>query len=163
MPMSRPGCQRAPSRPNGDVIVPTAGHTGCAGTAACGRATGAGFMHTTDSRRTSALKSAREGSSENLRAPGRAIDAKELIRTFDAARPQLLQAACVRERPKREAAEVDGRELLRAEAQIRLIVRLARALVRDAESALVPRAQLVVHVEDDPAALLVRAPRHCAL
>jgi hypothetical protein len=91
---------------------------------------------------------------KDLRAPGRAVRAKEPVRARDRARAQLLEAQRSCERGERKAAEVDGAESRDVEPQVGLGVRPGHA-VPDAVATLVPGAEAVAHVQDNRLAGLV--------
>src|SRR4051812_4404120 len=152
--MSSPGCQRAPSRPNGDVIVPCAGH--CSDTcqpASVWAAAVAGKRNAAISAAQSARLMAAEGSrragSEDLGAPGVPVPAEERVRARRRAVLELLGATGTAQSGERDTAEVGGAERLRRQRNVRIVVGARRRPVLELPPSLVPRAELVVHVEDD--------------
>src|SRR4051794_34177626 len=151
--MSSPGCQRAPSRPNGDVIVPCAGH--CSDTcqpASVWAAAAAGKRNAATSAAQSHRLMAEEGSrragSEDLGAPGVPVPAEERVGTHQRAVRELLDAAGTTQSGERNAAEVRGAERLRRQRNVGIVVGARGLPALELPASLVPRAELVVHVED---------------
>src|SRR3954451_13946651 len=150
--MSSPGCQRAPSRPNGDVIVPWAGHCGdtCQpasvwAAAAAGKRNAA--ISAAQSTRLMAAEGSRRAGSEDLGAPGVPIPAEERVRAQQRAVLELLGATGTAQSGERDTAEVGGAERLRRQRNVRIVVGARRRPVLELPASLVPRAELVVHVE----------------
>jgi hypothetical protein len=100
--------------------------------------------------------------SEGLRAERRPGRPEQRTRAFEGARTQLAHSPTARECMEVERSEVDGCEIADVEFEVSVVV---GALDRcaDAVSALVPRAQPVVHLEDDGLGGRVAASTQCGL
>src|SRR6059058_1333490 len=166
MPMSSPGCQRAPSRPNGEVIVPCAGH--CSDTcqpasvwaaAVAGKKNAA--ISAAQSTRLMAAEGSRRAGSEDLGTPGVPIPAEERVGAQQRAVLELLGATGTAQSGERDTAEVGGAERLRRQRNVRIVAGARRRPVLELPPSLVPRAEVVVHVEDHPpiGAVLPRGQR----
>src|SRR6266542_3796068 len=153
IPMSSPGCQRYPSTPNGEVMVPSAGQRSpscqpasvCAAAAAGKRSAAASAAQSP--RLIGGHASSRLGS-EDFRAVRGPYRAEERACTLERARAKLADPLRTRELVEVEGAEVDGGEILGVELEVGGMARLPR-LVSDSPASRVPGAELVAHLEND--------------
>src|SRR5262249_51746115 len=85
--------------------------------------------------------------SEDFGAPGMPVPSKQCVRAHESAVLQLLGATGSRERRERDAAEIGGAERLRRELDIAVVLGALRRACLELPSPLVPRTELVVHLE----------------
>src|SRR6266542_4688168 len=153
IPMSSPGCQRYPSTPNGEVMVPSAGQrsSSCQPASVC-TAAAAGKRSAAASAAQSPRLIGGHGSSrlgsEHFLAVRGPCRAEEGACTLQPARAELADPLRSGELMEVEAAEVDRGEILGVELELGRIARLRR-IVSDSPAARVPGAELVAHVEND--------------
>src|SRR3954451_11388655 len=88
---------------------------------------------------------------EELRAPWLALGSEELVGPRDCARRQLLEPPGAHKLIEGEAPEVDGAERRYVESQLGRSAGALGAAVRDLPGSLVPRTELVAHLDDDRA------------
>src|SRR6266545_7051900 len=142
IPMSKPGCQRPLSYPNGDVMVPSAGHTNSNGA-------GPSVIAEADVQKPSAATnaatsrrplpmSAQQSSSENLGAPRVQAVAENPVGAVDCARRQLLDDVRLGERREFYNAEVDRAKDAHIAAEIRRVLCALCGSAGEAPAPLVP-------------------------
>src|SRR6266545_5886971 len=94
--------------------------------------------------------------SEDLRAPRVQAVAENAIRARDRAWRQLLDEIRLRQCGKRDPAEVDRTEHGDLAAEVRRVVGVLRAPAYKPPASLVPRTELVAHLEHDCVVARVR-------